>query len=87
VTQDAEQLSCQELVELVTDYLEGALTPDDRARFEAHVRGCDGCRAYLEQMQETIRLLGRLPRETITAEAGRRLLAAFGDWKAGGAAR
>ena len=54
MTEIAEQLSCQELVELVTDYLDGALPPPDRARFEAHIAGCDGCRAYLEQIGVTI---------------------------------
>jgi anti-sigma factor RsiW len=47
-------MSCQELVELVTDYLEGALPPEDVARFEAHVAACPGCEAYLEQMRTTI---------------------------------
>ena len=77
-----EQLSCQELVELVTDYLEGALTPEERRRFEEHAEPCVGCRGYLDQMRTTIRLLGRLPAEALDPGAERALLDAFGTWKA-----
>lgn len=76
-------LSCQELVELITDYLEGALAPADAARFELHLEGCDGCRGYLEQMRETIAALGHLPAESLSPEAERKLLAAFKDWRQG----
>ncbi len=74
-------LSCQELVELITDYLEGALTPADVARFDRHLDGCDGCRAYVEQMQATIDALGHLPPESLSPEAERELLTAFRDWR------
>ena len=57
---DEGELTCRELVELVTDYLEGALGDDERARFEAHLGGCAGCTAYLHQMRTTIWLVGRL---------------------------
>jgi anti-sigma factor RsiW len=50
-------MTCQELVELVTDYLEGALPPDDAERFEAHVASCEGCETYVEQMKSTIALM------------------------------
>jgi anti-sigma factor RsiW len=50
-------MTCQELVELVTDYLEGALPPEDAARFEAHVGSCPGCEAYLEQIRTTIAVM------------------------------
>ena len=75
-----EDLSCQELVELVTDYLEGALAPEERARFDAHVAECPGCDRYLEQMRATIALAGA------SADLERRpevsgLLEAFRDWK------
>ena len=76
-----DELSCQELVELVTDYLEGALPATERARFEAHLRGCRGCTAYFEQMQRTIGLLGRLTEDTITPEAKQELLQRFRTWK------
>ncbi len=77
----AEQLSCQELVELVTDYLDGALPPAERARFDAHIAGCDGCRAYLEQIRATIRLSGTLGPEQLDPAAEKALLEAFRDWK------
>lgn len=70
------------MVELVTDYLEGALDEATRARFDAHLAGCDGCTAYLEQMRETIRLVGRLDKAAIPPEARAKLMAAFRDWKA-----
>ena len=63
------QLSCQELVELVTDYLEGALPRRERLRFERHLDRCDGCWAYLEQMRQTIALAGRLGVEDLSPEA------------------
>ena len=55
MTSEIEQLSCQELVELVTDYLEGALPEADRDRLEEHIAGCDGCRDYIAQMRTTER--------------------------------
>jgi len=81
VTEIAEQLSCQELVELVTDYLDGALPPAERARFDAHIAGCDGCRAYLEQIRVTIRLSGTLGPEQLDPAAEKALLEALRDWK------
>jgi anti-sigma factor RsiW len=75
--------SCQELVELITDYLERALTPADNARFENHIEGCEGCRTYLDQMRQTIRAMGRLSEESIDPSARNALLLAFRDWKAG----
>jgi anti-sigma factor RsiW len=75
-----EALSCQELVELVTAYLEGALPPGDRARFEEHIGGCDGCDRYVEQMRTTIRLTGKLTPEAVPPEAERALLSAFRSW-------
>jgi predicted anti-sigma-YlaC factor YlaD len=82
VKTDFEQLSCQELVELVTDYLEGALSEVDRARFDTHIRRCDGCGDYLEQMRQTIELVGRVPLDTLSPEAERELLEAFRGWRA-----
>lgn len=76
-----KELSCQELVELVTDYLEGSLAPEDRARFEAHLAVCTGCRHYLAQMRHTLAQLGDLPAETISTEALDALLRIFRDWK------
>ena len=75
-----EQLSCQELVELVTDYLEGALDDADLRRFEAHIAGCEGCTAYLEQLRQTIALTGTLTVDELSADAERVLLEAFRAW-------
>jgi anti-sigma factor RsiW len=75
------ELTCQELVELVTDYLEGALPAGDRARFDRHIAGCPHCTTYLEQMQITIRTLGRLPEESVPPDAREALLEAFHQWK------
>jgi anti-sigma factor RsiW len=79
-------LSCRELVELVTDYFEGALDEGDRARFEAHIAGCDDCTTYIEQMRTTITVVGRLEPEALSDDMERDLLAAFRDWKASGSA-
>ena len=77
----ANYLSCQELVELVTDYLENALSPDDRARFEAHIGDCHSCTNYIEQIRQTIRVTGKLSEESLPDTTTKRLLAAFRDWK------
>ena len=72
-----EALSCQELVELVTDYLEGALAPGDLRRFEEHIEGCGKCTTYLAQMRETIRVTGTLTPEDLSPDAERELLGAL----------
>lgn len=74
------EMPCQELVELVTEYVEGRLSPTDRTRFEAHLSACDACGTYLEQYRQTIQALGRLPEESLSAEAQSALLAAFRGW-------
>jgi anti-sigma factor RsiW len=78
---DVEQLSCQELVELVTDYLEGALSPEDTARFEDHIGRCSACSIYLEQIRQTIALTGRLTVDELSPEAEHELLDAFRGWR------
>jgi predicted anti-sigma-YlaC factor YlaD len=83
VTNDLVQLSCQELVELVTDYLEGVLPGEERARFEEHIGPCSGCREYVEQMRTTIELVGRLEPAALDPEAERALLRAFRGWRGG----
>jgi anti-sigma factor RsiW len=80
MSQQVEQLSCQELVELVTDYLEGALPEEERLRFEEHIALCDGCKLYLAQIRQTIAALGRLPEDALSPEAERTLLDAFRGW-------
>jgi anti-sigma factor RsiW len=74
-------ITCQELVELVTDYLEGTLDTDRRVRFEQHLASCSGCREYLEQMELTIRATGRLSEDSLPPAATEALLDAFRDWK------
>lgn len=76
-----EELSCQELVELVTDYLEGALPAELHDRFEGHIAHCSGCQTYLAQMRGTIRATGTLTTEALTPEAERTLLDAFRGWR------
>jgi anti-sigma factor RsiW len=73
---------CQELVELVTDYLEGRLPDATRQELEEHLAACDGCTAYIEQMRLTLVALGRIPEETISPEARDALTAAFRDLRA-----
>jgi anti-sigma factor RsiW len=75
------ELTCQELVELVTDYIEGMLQPAERVRFESHLGYCPGCETYLEQMRLTIRAAGRLTEDSIEPAARDRLLDLFRDWK------
>jgi anti-sigma factor RsiW len=77
----ATELTCKELVEIVTDYLEDRLPPGDRRRFEQHLAGCEGCRNYLDQMRETIHLVGTLAEDTIPVPMRERLLRAFRDWR------
>ncbi len=76
-----ERLTCQQLVEIVTDYFEGKLSPSERERFEAHLAVCPGCRTYVEQMQQTIRAAGKLSEESISEEVQQALLRAFREWK------
>ena len=76
-----QPLSCQEIVELVTDYIEGALSRRDTKRFEDHMAGCDGCRTYLAQMRTTIIRMGRLTEETIAPAARDTFLEVFRDWR------
>ena len=75
-------LTCQELAELVTDYLEGALPLGQRLRFRLHIAGCENCTRYVEQMRTTIGMLGRLREQDVAPEVRDELLAAFRGWKA-----
>jgi anti-sigma factor RsiW len=74
------ELTCHELVRLVSDYLEETLTEHDRRRFERHIRSCDGCTTYLEQIRQTIQLTGELREETLDPQARDALLTAFDGW-------
>ena len=73
-------LTCQELVELVTDYLEGTLSRRNREAFETHIAGCTNCRVYLEQFRQTIALSGTLTEGDVSPEAADALLAHFAEW-------
>lgn len=80
---DRADMTCQELVELVTGYLEDALAPADRQRFESHVGECRGCEAHVEQMRVTIATIGSLDPDAIDPRVQQDLLQAFRGWKAG----
>lgn len=73
-------LTCKELVELVTDYLEGDLSPSERVRFELHISICGDCTRYLDQMRATIAAVGGLPADSIPPASRDALLRAFRDW-------
>jgi len=72
------------MVELMTEYLEGAMTAPERDRFEHHLSDCPGCRRYLDQVRTTIRLTGSLTEEALPSEAWDELLVAFRDWSLSG---
>jgi anti-sigma factor RsiW len=78
-----QELACIELVEVITDYLEGAMPARKRRLLEQHLTACDGCTAYVEQMRRTIETAGRLRAEDIPPELSERLLLAFESWKSG----
>jgi predicted anti-sigma-YlaC factor YlaD len=80
----AGEITCRELVELVTAYLEDALPGGERARFEAHLAVCKGCRDYLRQIEQVASTAGRLHEEDLEPGARDALLAAFRGWKRGG---
>ena len=74
-------MDCNELVEVITSYLEGDLPPADRERFDAHLKDCPYCVIYLEHMRATLRALGQIPVETVSEAALNRLLSAFRNWR------
>ena len=80
-----EDLVCQQVVELVSDYLEDALPRSERKRFERHLRACPNCTAYLEQMRVTIATAGRLTTEDLSPEAREEFTELFLSWRADGA--
>jgi anti-sigma factor RsiW len=76
-----DEMTCRELVQVVTDYLEGTLRAEDRARLEAHLAECPYCEEYVAQMRRTVRALGELPAEPIEPAQRERLLEAFRGWR------
>jgi anti-sigma factor RsiW len=81
VRPEDEELACVELVEVVTDYLEGAMPAHDRRRFEAHLDGCPHCITYVEQMRQVGGSLGALAADTIAPQTRDALLDAFRGWR------
>jgi len=81
VSEAAAGLTCQQLVELITDYLEGSLDERERGRFERHLATCEGCANYLDQMRQTIRITGALTEEQMDPTHRERLLNAFRTWR------
>lgn len=79
----SNKLTCKEVVELVTDYLEEALLPETEAQFEEHVASCPGCTIYLQQVRQTISMLQKLTQEPAFPETKEELLQIFQEWKKG----
>jgi anti-sigma factor RsiW len=75
------EMTCKELVELVTEYLDESLPAIDRERFDAHLATCPFCTLYLEQMRDTIRTMGQLPKAAVSPAALETLLAHFRRWR------
>jgi anti-sigma factor RsiW len=82
-TMTEPDITCRELVELVTAYLDGAMEPSERQRLEAHLGDCRSCRHYLDQMRRTIAAVGQLPEESVSPAARDDLLEVFRAWKQG----
>jgi anti-sigma factor RsiW len=77
-------MTCEEFVELVTAYLEGALDATATQEFEQHLELCDGCERYLDQIRRTIDLLGEVPAEALSGAARTQLLGFYRAWSAAG---
>ena len=81
MTESSERITCQELTELVNDYIEGTLPSHEMALFEQHLNFCDGCDWYVDQIRTTIETVGRIEPEEVPPEIESRLLTAFREWK------
>ena len=81
MAEHADHISCQEVVELVTDYLENALPAEEAAPFEQHLNFCDGCVWYVDQIRSTVATVGRIEEASVPPDTRAQLLAAFRDWK------
>jgi anti-sigma factor RsiW len=75
-----KELACQQIVELITDYLEGSLSRSQHRRFEAHLAGCENCTEYLKQIRATIAASGQLRAEDLTPEMREEFGAIFRRW-------
>lgn len=74
-------MDCNELVELVTAYLDGSLGHDERGRFEAHLLDCDGCDNYLQQFRATVKTVAKVPFDDLDPAFRSRLMDAFKNWR------
>ena len=81
MAKSSDHITCQEVVELVTDYFEGTLPVDEAELFEQHMNFCEGCDWYVDQMRMTVATVGRIREEDVPPDTRERLLAAFRDWK------
>jgi anti-sigma factor RsiW len=81
MAESADHLSCREVVELVTDHLDGALSAEEVALFEQHLNFCEGCVWYVEQIKTTVDALGEIREEDLPPEAKDRLMTVFRDWR------
>lgn len=81
MTTPPDDITCMELVELVTDYLEGALPPADLDRLEAHLESCEDCRTYVDQVRATVAASGRVDEQALDEGVREALLQAFRGWK------
>lgn len=78
----SDEITCKELVELLTDYLEDALPAEDRSRLEAHLAECDGCSNALQQFRETIRVSGHITEDEVAAPEREAIRTVFKTWSA-----
>jgi anti-sigma factor RsiW len=81
MAESTDHVTCQEVVELVTEYFDGALTADEAEVFEQHLNFCEGCEWYVDQMRTTVSTVGHIPVEEVPPEMHDRLMAAFRDWR------
>ncbi|MDG5481226.1 anti-sigma factor family protein [Mycolicibacterium gadium] len=75
-----DSMDCNELVELITAYLDGSLDLEDRARFDTHLLECEGCENYLQQFRRTVGTIGKIPVGDLDPTFRDRLLDAFKEW-------
>ena len=81
MAESADHVTCEEVVELVNDYLEGELPADEVELFEQHLNDCAGCESYVGQLRITVRTVGRIREEDVAPAMRERLLDAFRGWK------
>ncbi len=81
MTEPVDDLTCQELVEVVTEYLDGAMSAADRERFEGHLSDCSGCQAVVSQFRTTIEVTGRLTEEQVSEEQRDAMQGLFRRWR------